>query len=231
MARNSDLILLMVDVFEANIDVLVDELSQSGIRLNQKPPDVVITKKDRGGVNVNPTVKLTKITKEIIADMLREFGHLNADIVVRDDVSEDELVDILAGNRVYVPAFVMINKVDLVTPEYLKSVKARMKNWRVVAVSAEKGTGLEHLKDTIYDELNFIRIFLKPQGKEADMTEPLITRQGAIVATVCETIHRDFKRKFRYANVWGPSAKFPGQTVGLGHGLKDGDILTLVLRK
>jgi len=231
VARNSDLILLMVDVFEANIDVLVDELSQSGIRLNQKPPDVVITKKDRGGVNVNPTVKLTKITKEIIADMLREFGHLNADIVVRDDVSEDELVDILAGNRVYVPAFVMINKVDLVTPEYLKSVKARMKNWRVVAVSAEKGTGLEHLKDTIYDELNFIRIFLKPQGKEADMTEPLITRQGAIVATVCETIHRDFKRKFRYANVWGPSAKFPGQTVGLGHGLKDGDILTLVLRK
>jgi small GTP-binding protein len=231
VARGSDLIMLMVDVFEANIEVLVDELSLSGIRLNQHPADVVISKKSRGGVDVNPTVKLTRMTKETIADMLREFGYINADIVVRDDISEDQLVDVLAGNRVYVPAFIVINKVDLVTDEYLKNVKARMKGWQVVAVSAEKGAGLEKLKDTIYDELNFIRIFLKPQGKDADMAEPLITMQGAKVETICEAIHRDFRRRFRYANVWGPSAKFPGQTVGLSHSLLDGDILTLVLRK
>jgi len=231
VARGSDLVLLMVDVFETNIDVLVDELNLSGIRLNQKPPDIVIAKKSRGGVGVNPTVKLTHIDEETIADMLREFGYINADIVVRDDITEDQLVDVLAGNRVYIPAFVVINKVDLVTVEYLKSVRSRMKGWRVVAVSAEKGSGLEELKKTIYDELDFIRIFLKPQGKDADMAEPLITRQGAKVATVCETIHRDFRKKFRYANIWGPSAKFPGQTVGLNHGLKDGDVLTLVLRK
>jgi len=100
VARNSDLILLVVDVFETDISVLIDELHLSGIRLNQQPPDVVIAKRARGGVSVNPTVKLTKMSEETIAEMLREFGHLNADIVVRDDISEDQLVDVLAGNRV-----------------------------------------------------------------------------------------------------------------------------------
>jgi len=231
VARGSDLIMLMVDVFETGIDVLMDELFLSGIRLNQRPPEIVVTKRTRGGVSVNPTVKLTRLSEETIADMLREFGHLNADIVVREDITEDQLVDVLAGNRVYTPAFVVINKVDLVTPEFMKALKERMKGWKIVAISAEKGEGLEKLRDTIYDELNFIRIFLKPQGKDADMVEPLITREGATVGTICESIHREFKKKFRFANVWGSSAKFPGQTVGLNHNLSDGDILTLVLRK
>jgi len=48
---------------------------------------------------------------------------------------------------------------------------------------------------------------------------------------VCDAIHRDWRKRFRYANVWGPSAQFPGQKVGFDHGLQDSDILTIVLRK
>jgi len=48
---------------------------------------------------------------------------------------------------------------------------------------------------------------------------------------VCDAIHRDWRKRFRYANVWGPSAQFPGQKVGLDHPLKDADVLTIVLRK
>ncbi len=44
------------------------------------------------------------------------------------------------------------------------------------------------------------------------------------------TIHGDLLRNFRHARVWGPSAKFPGQTVGLDHVLQDGDTLTLVAK-
>ena len=231
VARNSDLILLMIDVFETNISVLLDELNQSGIRLNQHPPDIVVSKTSRGGVTVSSTVKLTHMTEDTIADMLREFGHLNAEIVVRENITEDQLVDVLAGNRIYIPSFIVINKVDLVTNEYLKNIEERLKGWLVVPVSAMKGTGLDTLKNGIYDELKFIRVFLKPQGKDADLAEPLIVRQGATVENVCETIHRDFRRKFRYANVWGDSAKFPGQTVGLNHILHDEDVLTLVIKK
>ena len=43
------------------------------------------------------------------------------------------------------------------------------------------------------------------------------------VEDVCRRIHRRFKDEFRYANVTGPSAKFPGQKVGLSHVLEDSD--------
>ncbi|MGE4275511.1 MAG: TGS domain-containing protein, partial [Candidatus Methanomethylophilaceae archaeon] len=44
-------------------------------------------------------------------------------------------------------------------------------------------------------------------------------------------IHRTFRPNFRYANIWGPSAKFPGQMVGLEHVVKDGDIISIIVRR
>jgi hypothetical protein len=87
------------------------------------------------------------------------------------------------------------------------------------------------LKDLIFDSLKFIRVYLKPQGKPPDMEEPLVIMGGSTVKTVCEHLHRDFVDQFRFANVWGPSAKYPGQSVGLAHKLMDEDILTIIVRK
>jgi ribosome-interacting GTPase 1 len=75
-----------------------------------------------------------------------------------------------------------------------------------------------------------MRVHLKPRGGEADMVEPLIVKSDTDVGQVCDILHREFRKKFRYANVWGKSAKFPGQTVGIDHKLKDGDIVTIVTR-
>jgi len=231
VARACDLILLMVDVFETNAQVLADELYTGNVRLNQRPADVVITKGSRGGLTVNATVRLKSIDEETIKDVCREWGILNGTIVVREDVTEDRLIDVLAGNRTYTPAFVVLNKIDLVTPDYLKTVEGRLKGWRILPISAMDGVGLGPLKEAIYDSLRFMRVFLKPQGKEADLKEPLIVREGSTVGEVCDSIHRDFRRKFRYANVWGSSAVFPGQKVGVHHGLRDGDVLMIVVRK
>ena len=231
VARGCDLILLMIDVFETHVDVLEEELRLAGIRLNERPADVTITKANRGGLKVNPTVKLTKLDEELIADICREWGHLNGTIVVRQDISEDQLIDVLAGNRVYVQSFVVVNKIDLVSSDYVKALQAKLLGWRLVPISAEKGLGLTRLKDEIYETLRFMRIFLKPQGKDADMADPLIVKAGSDVGMVCDAIHRDWRKRFRYANVWGSSAQFPGQKVGLDHGLQDSDVLTIVLRK
>jgi hypothetical protein len=231
VARSCDLLLLMIDVFETHVDVLADELQLAGIRLNERPADVTLTKANRGGLTVNPTVKLTKLDVEMVADICREWGYLNGTVVVRQDITEDQLIDVLAGNRVFLRALVVVNKIDLVSSDYVKQLQAKLPGWKLVPISAEKGVGLTRLKDEIYTTLRFMRVFLKPQGKEADMADPMIVKQDSDVGMVCDAIHRDWRKRFRYANVWGPSAQFPGQKVGLDHPLKDSDVLTIVLRK
>lgn len=230
-ARAADVILLVVDIFNPNINVLMKELYNAAIRLDQKRPDVVITTGSQGGINVMPTVKLTKIDVETIADMTAAYGHINATVVVREDINVEQMLDVLAGNRVYIKSVMAINKVDLAKPGELEAVMDMHKQFRRVPVSAATGYGMEELKQTIYDTIEMIRIYLKPQGQEADMDVPLIVKKGNTVGEVCELIHRDFRSNFRYAMVWGKSAKFPGQTVGLDHVVQDLDILTIIVKR
>jgi small GTP-binding protein len=231
VVRSLDLILLFLDVYETHLEVLVEELRTAGVRLNERPPDVVMSKKMRGGIEIHPTLKLTKIDAEFAKDIVSEYGIINADVVIREDITADQLIDYLSSNRIYMPALVVLNKIDLVSAGYLKGLKKRLAGWNILPISAEKDTGLAELKDEMYNTLKFIRVFLKPQGKEADMKEPLVVKSGSTVKMICDTLHRDMKRKFRYASVWGKSAKFPGQTVGINHTLVDGDVLTIVVKR
>ena len=59
----------------------------------------------------------------------------------------------------------------------------------------------------------------------------MILKEGQTIADACRYIHRELYRNFRYASVWGPSAKHAGQKVGLEHVLKDEDVLTIVVTK
>ena len=230
-ARASDIILFVIDIFNPNIDVLFNELYNSGIRLDQQKPDVVITPTGQGGILVKPTLKLTKITEETIKDMTAAYGHINAIVVVREDINVEQMLDVLSGNRVYIKALMAINKVDLARPGQLEAVQKMHLHYQTVPVSAATGEGMEELKQALYDTIDMIRVYLKPQGQEADLEIPLIVKRGNNVGDVCELIHRDFKNQFRYAMVWGESAKFPGQTVGLEHVLQDKDILSIIVKR
>ncbi|MCX8173419.1 MAG: GTP-binding protein [Thermoplasmata archaeon] len=232
VARSADLIALVCDVFEHNVDALVSELYKGGIRLNQRPPNVSVTKKERGGIEVHSTVELTVLNELLVKDIVREMGYINADVVLREDLTEERLIDALSQNRVYIPAICILNKIDLIDEHTLENtVKAiQAGGFDVIPISSEREINLEILKEKIYSALEFIRIYMKPQGGDVDYREPLILRKGADVEDVCNAIHRDFKNRFRYACVWGKSARHPGQRVGLNHKLEDEDILTLILR-
>ena len=71
---------------------------------------------------------------------------------------------------------------------------------------------------------------MRPKGGETDFKEPMIVRDGSSIEDVCNKIHRNMAREFRFANVWGRSVKFAGQKVGLDHRLYDSDILTITKR-
>ncbi len=230
VVRNSDLILIMLDIFNlGQIEVVESELYRAGIRVNQKLRDVRIKRVSRGGIHISSTVHLTRLDDALIKAILSEYRVHNADVLIREDISEDELIDVLSKNREYIPALTVINKVDLAPPELLKNVKKDYSD--AVFISADQGENLDELKERIFRSLEFIHIYMKPQGEEADLEEPLIIKKGANVGSVCEKLHRDFKDKFRFARVWGDSARFEAQRVGLEHVLCDGDILSLVLEK
>ncbi|MCS7143616.1 MAG: GTP-binding protein [Archaeoglobaceae archaeon] len=213
--RIADLIVIVADVFKLEtINVVRKELYEGGIRLDQKRPDIVIKKRERGGIKTTSTIPLN-IDEKTISEIMKEYRIHNAEIIFREDATVEKLIDVLAGNRVYIPSVVVVNKVDLmnVDSEGLK-------------ISAEKGINLEMLKEEIYRKLDFINIYLKPPGEKV-AEKPMVLRKGARVEDVCRKLHKDFIEKFRYAKVWGKSVKFEGQRVGLEHVLSDGDILSI----
>jgi ribosome-interacting GTPase 1 len=59
------------------------------------------------------------------------------------------------------------------------------------------------------------------------MSDPLIITGVPTIRAVCKLIHKDFLKKFNYAKIWGKSAKFDGQTVGLKHILNNEDVVEL----
>ena len=230
--RSASLILLIADVFNYNIRLLIEELHSAGIILNRTRPDITVTKKARGGLTINATVRLTKLNLELIQTIIREYGIINADVVIREDVDENELIDALSDNVVYIPAVICLNKIDLLNHnQIVTKIQQEFPSYRIVPISAEKNVNLEELKKVIYEELHLIRVYLKPQGAEADLKEPLVIKSDSTVKDICEFLHRDFVEKFRYAQIWGKNAKYPGQTVGLDYKLSDGDILTIIIRK
>ncbi|TRZ69168.1 MAG: GTP-binding protein [Methanothrix sp.] len=228
-ARTADLVLIIGDVYNYRLDVLERELYDAGMRLDKRPPDITLNPSEKGGIIVRNTIPLTRMTEGEIAEIIRAYGIVNGIITIRDDVGPEELVDFLAGNRIYVPSLALINKFDL---EY-KGVREKIEKTIMrdyIPLSVEKEQGTEELKELIYEKLGFIRVYLKPQRGKADMEEPLVILEGSTVRTVCEHLHRDFVSLFRYSRVWGRSAKFPSQSVGLDHALADEDVLTIVIR-
>ena len=229
-ARAADIILLLGDVFNYRLDILMRELYDAGIRLDKQPPDISISRETKGGIIIRSTVKLTRMTEEEIAEIIRVYGIVNANVTVRENIDTDSLVDFLAGNRVYIPSVVAINKFDLKYTGVEEKIRETIER-DFLKVSAVTLDGLEELKETIYDTLGFINVYLKPKGGKADLDEPLVILNGSTVRTVCEHLHRDFVDLFRYSLVWGKSAKFPGQSVGLNHTLVDGDVLSIITKR
>jgi len=227
--RNSDLVIFLLDVFQpTHHQVLLDELYEAGIRIDQSPPDVVIKKIPRGGIQINSTVDLD-LDSDTIKTIMDEYKIHNAMVLFRENVTIDQFIDVVAGNRSYVSSMIVVNKVDLAYPHILEENK----RWYpgAVFISAHNSKNLDMLRDVLYDRLGFIRIYMKPQGEAADLEEPMIVLRGTDIGQICDRLHKDFRKKFRFAYVWGDSAKHPGQRVGLEHKLMDKDIVSVVIQK
>jgi uncharacterized protein len=231
VVRAVDLILFLIDPEHPNLRALVQELEGAGVRINARPPRVVVHRSDRGGLTVSSTVRLTHLAGGLATPIAREFGLHNGSLVFREDATADELIDVLAGNRVYVPALLAVNKSEYLTPEDRAHLAATVQPYVPSFISARDGIGLTELVERIGRALKFIRIYVKPPGRPPDRDEPVILRRGDTITALLHRLPGDLDAAFRAAQVWGPSARFPGQTVGREHVLDDEDVVTIVVAR
>jgi hypothetical protein len=237
VVRTADLVLFVLSVFEIDqYERLRNELYDNKIRLDTTPPSITVSKTGKGGINVttNDQVSLDEGT---IKDVLREHGYVNADVTVRGDPTIDELIDGVMDNRVYLPSAVCVNKADLIEPDYLPTVKEDLREHGIdpeeaVFISAVEEKGLDSLKETIWERLGLVRIYMDKPGRGVDYEEPLVLREDAsTVDDALRNLGGTLDERFKFARVTGESAKHDEQQVGRDHQLEDEDVLRVVARK
>ena len=87
----------------------------------------------------------------------------------------------------------------------------------------------ENLRLEIWKRLNLIYVYTKSPGKERDFP-PVALKKGSTIYELALKVHKEFAEKFKYARVWGKSAKHDGASVGLDHVLKEGDIIEVHIK-
>eukprot|EP00455_Lapot_gusevi_P051135 TRINITY_DN755_c0_g1_i1.p1 TRINITY_DN755_c0_g1~~TRINITY_DN755_c0_g1_i1.p1 ORF type:complete len:367 (+),score=128.01 TRINITY_DN755_c0_g1_i1:108-1208(+) len=227
VARTADVVLMMLDAAKGDIqkELLEHELETVGIRLNQRPPDITYSVKSTGGIKFNATVPLTHISEHVVKAVLHEYRVHNAEILVREDATLDQFIDVIEGNRVYMRCLYVYNKIDTIT---IEEVDRLAHTEHSVVLSCQHRLNVEYLLEKIWEYLDLIRIYTKPKGQAPDLNIPVILRKGSTVLQVCRSIHRDLEKNFNYALVWGTSAKHRPQRVGKKHELEDEDVVQIM---
>ncbi|QRW01568.1 hypothetical protein RhiLY_00565 [Ceratobasidium sp. AG-Ba] len=230
VARTCNLIFIVLDVLKPLGDkkVIETELEGFGIRLNKKPPQIIVRKKvGCHYISITNTVPLTNLDHESIKAVLSEFRISNADVAIREpDATADDLIDVIEGNRVYIPAIYVLNKIDAISIEELDLL---YKIPNSCPISSKEWLNVDELIEQMWTALDLVRVYTKPRGQAPDYSAPVVLRRGkSSIEDFCNSIHKEIAKQMKYAVVWGSSAKHSrGQKVGLEHVLEDEDVMDL----
>lgn len=230
VAKSSDLILMVLEAAkgEDQKKKLTRELEMVGLRLNKSPPDVAFVVTKGGGLRFNSTVRLTHLDLKMVRNILHEYKIHNADILLREDITVDEFIDVIEGNRKYIKCLYVYNKIDSISIEDVDEIARRPTS---VVISCHMNLNMDYLLEKIWEQLALVRVYTKKRGCLPDFGDPIILtqgRNGCTVQSVCELIHRDLVKDFKFAFSWGKSCKFSPQRVGLNHILQDEDVIQIL---
>nr|XP_033819678.1 developmentally-regulated GTP-binding protein 2 isoform X2 [Geotrypetes seraphini] len=227
VARTADVVIMMLDATKGDVQraLLEKELESVGIRLNKSKPNIYFKPKKGGGMSFNSTVPLTQCSEKLIQLILHEYKMFNAEVLFREDCSPDDFIDVIVGNRVYMPCLYVYNKIDQISMEEVDRLARRSNS---VVVSCGMKLNLDFLLEMLWEYLALTCIYTKKRGQRPDFTDAIILRRGASVEHVCHRIHRTLASQFKYALVWGTSTKYSPQRVGLTHGIEHEDVIQIV---
>jgi hypothetical protein len=129
---------------------------------------------------------------------------------------------------IFKPLLVAVNKNDNERTDGDFEVLCELleEEWPLLPISATSGRHLENLKQAIFEQLEIIRVYSKPPGKEPDFSAPFVLPKGSILEEFAAKVHQDFVKSLKTARIWG-SGVYDGQMVGRDHLLQDGDVVEL----
>lgn len=131
------------------------------------------------------------------------------------------------GNALAKKAFCICTKSAIAKTGAVEKLKQSCKYpFELVEISTKTGAGLEELSVTMFRLLGIIRIYAKPPGKPADMSDPFTLPAGSTVMDLATAIHRELAGKLKFARIWGTGV-YDGQNTQRNHVLNDKDIIEL----
>ncbi len=234
LVRNADAVIIVLDAVNNPYQQFLEissELESSGILLTKPKGRVVIEKQRTGktGIRVTLMGKLVGCTIDDVRKLLEGYRIYNAHVKIYGEATLDHVEQAIFESRMYKPAIVIINKADLNLKEAIKSgkrIREINNSIPIIIASAKLRKGFEDLGRILFKTLDLIRVYTKQPNSEPS-SKPLILKRGATVLDVAKAIHSSFVDTFLYARIWGPSAKYPGERVGLDHVLEDKDIVEI----
>ncbi|MEM1989109.1 MAG: GTPase [Candidatus Bathyarchaeia archaeon] len=236
LARNADGLIVMVDLSEdpvKQISMVLSELDKAGIMVKKPEGEVEIIRRPYGsGIQIINHGVLVDCTHEDIRDLLSSYRITSALVKISGKVSLDDVEAALFSNSVYRPTVIIANKSDLPnSKENIALLKdyldAEWQGLPLLVVSCLRNEGLKDLGKILFRMLEIIRVYTKEPSSKEPSERPLIVKKGTSVIDVAKKLHSEIYKGFKYARIWGPSAKYPGERVGPSHILMDGDIVEI----
>lgn len=234
LARNADGLIVMVDLSDDPVGqfaIISSELEKAGILIEKPDGEVEIIRRGHGvGIQIIGGGTLIDCTYEDVRNLLYSYRIMSALVRISGRVSLEDIEDALFSNNVYKPTIVVANKLDSPNAEVnLALLKNGLGEQKIplLAVSCLNGRGLEDLGESIFRMLKIVRVYTKEPSSKEPSLKPLVVREGTSVIEVAKRLHSEMYKGFKYARIWGSSAKYPGEKVGSSHILMDGDIVEI----
>ena len=231
--RNADCVLITIDLSQdpvGQLQLILEELNKGKIRLNMNKPPVSIEKVGSGNIQVFNEHYFEGEGKDAVIEILRGNGYLNAIVRFHAPVTLNQFLDAIDDKTIsYLPAVIIATKGDIEgsKPNYerlLSFLEESYLEFQVIPTSVSQKEGFEGLEELIFSKLGKIRVFTRnAKGDVAD--RPIILKNGSTVENAIEVLSKKMLKFFRFTRVWGRSAKFEGEKVGLDRELQDGDII------
>lgn len=189
--------------------------------------NIYLKPKKAGGMKITFQNPPKYLDEKMVYNILRDYKILNVEVLVRDEnATVDDFIDvIMKDHRKYIKCLYVYNKIDSVSLDFLDRLAREP---QTVVMSCELGLGIQDVIERCWTELKLIRIYTKRKGIDPSFDEALIVRSNSSIEDVCDQIHRNMKDTFKYAMVWGASARHVPQRVGLGHLVADEDVVRIV---